>query len=1211
MYNRNYSEELIIAASQHKKEREYWMNKLSGELVCSSFKYDYEVSEYVECKMDVINFTIPNNVYSMLIHLSNNSDENLHIILTACIIALLGKYTGNNDIIIGVPIYKTNSNEDYINTLLALRQQINPNMTLKDFIMNTGYSLNEAFENQNYPIEVLLDELGYLNTNRLSLFDVIILLDNINEGNYDEHIKANMIFSFTRNSQYIEAEIKYNSCLYKKTTVERVFSHFLNFLNRLVDDLDTSIVEIDIISKEEKNMLLHNFNITDKKYNKEMTISQIFEAQVDKFPENIALVYKNKSLTYSQLNKKSNQLARLLRKMGINNEKVVCILVDRSLEMLIGIMGILKAGGAYLPISPDDPTDRINYILEDSNTNLLLTQKCYIHRTGFNGNIIMLDDEKTYREADKNLMPVCSSEDLAYIIYTSGSTGEPKGVMVEHKSVINTLRALQDMFPLMSTDVYLLKTAYTFDVSVTELFGWFWNGGCLNILDQGAEKRPQDIIEAIDKFNITHINFVPSMLNIFLDFVDNSQVRVLNKLKFLFVAGEPISATLVNKFYKLTKEVSFINLYGPTESTIYATVYPLCNFKEEMVRVPIGKPIQNTRIYILDKNNQLQPIGVPGELCISGDGLARGYLSRTNLSNRKFVLNPFMPKKRMYRTGDLARWTSYGEIEFLGRMDRQIKVRGYRIELDEVEKHLLNHKLIEQTVLVAKDDAEGIKNLYAYIVSDKNLTVKELRKYLMKYLPKYMVPSYIIQLDKLPHTLSGKIDINALPEVEGYISKGDEYIEPRNSLEKKIVGIWKKVIGIDKIGIHDNFFDLGGNSLLAIKLEVEMEKNNFQIKSTDIFKYNTVYHIASLLSGQYTETSVLKEDNIDKSNNLTPKLLEGIDRSDKLILTGIEPFNEFFYKNCFYNSIFSILRYFNKDISIFLVNDVILYKYDKNEDVLRLNIEYVICKTEEDLLKEEGIVYEKRAKSKNIIEDIMMSISTNRPVIIWGDLFYESRDIKNHWAQTLLVYGYNKSQNTFNIIKQRHRDNLSYEKCVMSFEVVTNSYNGFLDNLKKKNEPVYYGFHNASPNEEKQIKDSKKKKEYMSTYLSNILDKKDIIFRSLECLEQFGKEFKHIATNESVLNKNIDEILEGINNIINAKQVEKYKITWLFNREVECINLIEDIIENWMFIRRVVAKYKYSSLYKNRAFTASIDRLAQIIKFEYRYYNLLFSLRPD
>ncbi|HLP46994.1 MAG TPA: amino acid adenylation domain-containing protein, partial [Candidatus Kapabacteria bacterium] len=576
------------------------------------------------------------------------------------------------------------------------------------------------------------------------------------------------------------------------------------------------------------------------------------------------------------------------------------------LEMIIGVLGILKSGSAYLPINPNYPEERIDYMLKDSRVGFLIN-KSEIRNPKFetNPNNQNLNDPNenrhfgavsvlNFENLNLNSLKGCprrglsnfvlrvsdlNSSNLAYVIYTSGSTGKPKGVMIEHRAAVNILFSLFATYPFFQSDTYLFKTSFEFDVSVSEIFGWFLGGGRLAVLESGAAGDPQRIIDAVKIFAVTHINFVPSMFAVFVDQLTAGNIGYLSSLKYIFLAGEVILPVTVKKFKKLNNSISLENLYGPTEGTVYASQFSLKEWEGEK-NIPIGKPCRNIMLYILDKYDYLNPVGIAGELHIAGKGLARGYLNRPELTAEKFrpqitlitLINEIKkinksfagvqgelfqkPPLILYKTGDLARWLPDGNIEFLGRIDHQVKIRGFRIELGEIENRLSSHLAVKEAIVLARESNED-KYLCAYIVLNANaestptVILSEIRELLIRDLPDYMVPSYIVPIDKIPLTPNGKVDRKALPE-PGVVS-AKEYIAPRDMVEEKIAGIWGEVLfGINSsqrpVGIDDNFFQLGGHSLKAVIMLSKVHRElNVKVTLAEIFRTPTVKGLADFV----------------------------------------------------------------------------------------------------------------------------------------------------------------------------------------------------------------------------------------------------------------------------------------------------------------------------------------------------------------------------
>ena len=520
--------------------------------------------------------------------------------------------------------------------------------------------------------------------------------------------------------------------------------------------------------------LIRQFNRTEREFPAQVTLQHLIEQQVTKHASETAVIcdhdkaFAMPSLTFGQLNERVNQLARFLKSEGVGPGQIVGIVVERSYAMIIGILAILKAGGAYLPISPADPPDRIRCLLEDAGVKTLLVQKKTGEKASFHGHIVDVENQQLYTGPADNPEEVNKPTDLAYVIYTSGSTGKPKGVMIEHRSVVNRLHWMQCAYPIDSRDVILQKTPYCFDVSVWELFWWALQGAKLCLLTQGGEKLPLAIVETGRKHQVSVMHFVPSMLNVFLEYLEGKSARVwegMSSVRQVFASGEALTPSHVRRFNEVWGRktgASLTNLYGPTEATVDVTYFD-CPTHDNFEKIPIGRPIHNTRIYIMRDGYQAA-IGETGELCIAGVGLARGYLNNPGLTGERFMEDPGIGGERIYRTGDLARWLPDGNIEYLGREDHQVKIRGLRIELGEIENAIREYAGISDCVVTVRKYSESIIQIIAYVAGASELDVVALRGYLKKRLPEYMVPNRIERIDAIPLSPHGKADRNALPE---------------------------------------------------------------------------------------------------------------------------------------------------------------------------------------------------------------------------------------------------------------------------------------------------------------------------------------------------------------------------------------------------------------------------------------------------------------
>ncbi|WP_066507710.1 non-ribosomal peptide synthetase [Abyssisolibacter fermentans] len=863
-----------------KKQEEYWINKFSDEIPVLNLPTDYTRPKLQSFEGDKITIDIDKDLTQKIRKLAVDTDSTSFIILLSAFNVLLSKYSGQEDIVVGTPVAGRghidleNIIGMFVNTL-ALRNFPCCNKSFYDFLRDVKEKTIKAFEYQDFPFEELISKLNISrDLSRNPLFNVMFVFQNaislekkidnvkfkpMNFNN--KSTKFDLLLEAIDMDNNIKLHFEYCTKLYKKETIKRLSEHFINILNVITENPQIEISKIDLLSLSERNLLM-SFNNTSAAYSKYKTINEIFEEKVMKKPNQIAVIYGEEKLTYSELNHKANQLARLLVKSGLKKGNIVGIMVTRSLEMVIGILGIIKAGGAFLPINPEHPIDRIKYFIEDSDIKILLTQGALVNnqeKTIININtkaliglindlkkkykIINIDDKDLYNGDANNLKDMNNANSLAYIIYTSGSTGKPKGVLIRHFSVVNILEALNEDYPLSKTDSFLLKTTFTFDVFITEIFGWFFGEGKLVILENGLEKDPEGILRAIDEYNITHINFVPSMFKVFTNNVIEYNTDIIDKLKYVFVAGEALTKDIVDNFYKKFENVKLENIYGPTESTIYATRYSLNKTNVEGNIIPIGKPFNNMRIYILDKNKNMQPIGIPGEICIAGEGLASGYLNQPDLTQEKFISNPFEDGGIIYKSGDVGRWNENGNIEFLGRIDYQVKIRGHRIEPREIEVKLMQSKLVNQALVIDKADENNNKFLCAYVVSDNEEVSSDIREYLSMELPQYMIPAKIVQIESIPLTSHGKIDLKALPEPK--LELDTELIQrPTNDIQTKLFEIWSSVLGIKDFGINDDFFYLGGDSIKAIQMMACVKKCKYKIELVDIFKYPTIKELS-------------------------------------------------------------------------------------------------------------------------------------------------------------------------------------------------------------------------------------------------------------------------------------------------------------------------------------------------------------------------------
>ncbi|MCB4762296.1 MAG: amino acid adenylation domain-containing protein, partial [Sulfurovum sp.] len=681
---------------------------------------------------------------------------------------------------------------------------------------------------------------------------------NISIDDFGDDFAIETLVNSSINAQYISH--------YMLTIIDKM-------VNLLKNKSNKSITNISILPKQEEQQLLIEYNDTKVDYPKEKTIHQLFEAQVKLNPENVAVVYEDEELTYKQLNTKSNQLAHYLIEQGVEPDSLVAICVDRSLDMMIGLLAILKAGGAYVPIDPSYPEDRIKHMLDDSKAKLLLTQahlKDTLPKT--TSKTIAIDTLDTSKEKTTNPKTKVTSSNLVYVIYTSGSTGLPKGVMVEHRNVQRLFLSTEDIYHFNSNDIWTLFHSFSFDFAVWEMWGALLYGGKLLVVSYNISRSPELFYDVILQNNVTILNQTPSAFKQLMLFSPKNYIKGLS-LKYIIFGGEKLELESLAVKYKEYKkqDITFINMYGITETTVHAAYKYITNTDIQEKASNIGIKLEDLSFYILNSHLNLVPKGVVGELHIAGDGLARGYLNQPALTKEKFIDNPFTKGTRLYKTGDLVRYLEDGNIEYIGRIDDQVKIRGFRIELGEIEQQLLNIEAIKESVVLAKEDENGNKSLVAYITTEENEEIESssIKSTLAQHLPEYMIPVAYKTLESMPLTPNGKVDKKALAKLEVEIQSSKEYVAPRNETEEKLAKIFEEILNVEKVGIYDNFFELGGHSLLATQLVSRIRSElNIELPLKELFGTPTIEHLYHYLQSHGEESTLSKIPLVEDRDNL-------------------------------------------------------------------------------------------------------------------------------------------------------------------------------------------------------------------------------------------------------------------------------------------------------------------------------------------------------
>lgn len=832
--------ERLIFDAKLKADKDYWVQKLSRRLGESNLRLDFERPAAGAGPTDAVSISVTNTAYEKMIKATGDVDLLTFTLLLASLKVCLHKHAGDSPIVVGSPSIRDENGNPAAANSLAVVDDIDSRTTFRAFLMQVQETLKEACERQDYPFDRLAKDLGIEEAaNRCPLFDVALALKNIHPE--IPEVGADITITFEKTANALTGEVRYRSNLFHKVSIERFARHFMAVLSAALDNIDANIGDLQIFSAHERHGLMVEWNDTAVEYSGDRCIHRRFEMQAAKAPNAVALKSGDENITYGQLNHRASQLARYLQTAGVGPEVIVGICMERSVEMIVGLLGIMKAGGAYMPMDPSYPQGRLGLMLRDARAPVLLTQSRLAELfPRSDASVILLDDE--WRRIDEysaeNPNSSVTPENLAYVIFTSGSTGQPKGVLVDHRSLSFLVDAQVQAFELSASDRVLQFASLGFDASVSEIFTTLAAGATLELGSPELLYVGPFLNRELTTRDITTVTLPPSIMA-------ETLAEGMPGLRAIVAAGESCAGGTAGRW---TQGRMFINAYGPTEVTVCASL-----LKRREVRTdapPIGRPIENKRIYLLDEVTGPVAAGVKGELFVGGPGLARGYLNRPDVTAESFIPDPFNeePGSRLYRTGDLACYVSDGNINFLGRADHQVKIRGYRIEPGEIENVLTQHSAVRDAVVVARDQGSGEMRLIAYVVPKEgpDVNVSELRNYLKESVPEHMIPSMFVTLTTLPLTPNGKVDRQKLPAPEPSRPElADGYVAPRNELENDLAGIFSKVLGIENVGIYDNFFELGGHSLLAVQL-ISQVRDVFQVELDVIaaFEAPTVAELA-------------------------------------------------------------------------------------------------------------------------------------------------------------------------------------------------------------------------------------------------------------------------------------------------------------------------------------------------------------------------------
>ncbi|MBW3496266.1 non-ribosomal peptide synthetase [Bacillus sp. FDAARGOS_1420] len=873
------NEQTYLNSSRFQKDQKFWLEEFKTLPSVTGLKsYNtYQVSTRAARET----FILSENLKRKIEKFSENYKFSLYTLFVAAFSLSMHRWTSSLDIALGMAYGNrmTKMERELIGMMVStvpLRMDIDPEEEVLSFISRVSRKQSKSLRHQKYPFDLLLKQINKENNSNVRLFGTTIDYRDRDESgdslwipNCEEVQDFAVHIENLIDIDSLHVHIDYREELFSKEEIKRFFKVMLAIIENTFENPKQKVAEIEIISEEDKRKSLVEFNNPKLDFPPQVTIHELFEQQAMIYPNAIAVTYEKERVTYRELNERANQLAHYLQKKGVGPDTLVGLCVERSLEMIVGILGILKAGGAYVPLDPTYPEQRLQYILEDASIQLFVTQESLKELKWLPENIksICLDRERAEIGQESKSLPVSdvSSQNLAYVIYTSGSTGNPKGVMIEHHNVIRLFKSTDCLYQFNEKDTWTLFHSYAFDFSVWEIWGALLYGGKLVVVPYWISRSPKDFYQLLVEEEVTVLNQTPSAFRQLIQVCEQEDENKNLQLRYVIFGGEALEAISLLPWFQRygEKEPQLINMYGITETTVHVTYYPITQDDvQHASRSNIGKRIPDLEVYILDAYQQAVPIGVDGELYIGGSGLARGYLNRPELTAERFIPHPFSsdPKARLYRTGDLARYLPDGNLDYRGRIDHQVKIRGFRIEIGEIESTLHAHASIKEAVVIVREDQPGDKRLVAYVVGDGN--VGAWREYLKAKLPSYMVPSRFVTMEAIPLTANGKVDREVLPMPEEE-QTNSEAVAPRNSNEKILATIWKQVLGVKKVGIYDNFFEIGGDSILSIQIISQASQVGLKLTPKQMFECPTIAELAQVaieMQGVQAEQGIVTGD---------------------------------------------------------------------------------------------------------------------------------------------------------------------------------------------------------------------------------------------------------------------------------------------------------------------------------------------------------------
>ncbi|MCY8027883.1 amino acid adenylation domain-containing protein [Bacillus sonorensis] len=846
----------------YSKQEAYWLNQLGGSLPVLDLPLDKTRPRLPDFSGGTFEVNIDKRTADELQRIMFETGTTMYMILLAVYSILLSKLSGQEDIIVGSPVAgRPHADLErvigmFVNTL-AMRSQPEGDKTFRSYLQEIRELALTAFENQDYPFEQLVNQLDiHREVNRNPLFDAMLVLQNSEDFQFDvpglsissvtpahEVSKFDLTLHAETHSDGIRCRFEYSTALFEEETIARWASYFIGLVREITADIHMKLSEMQLLPASERNLLIEKMG-QYACYPKDESIVSVFEQQAAEHSEHIAVVYGQTRLTYQELNERAERTAAMLIKQGVRTGDIVGVMLDRSPDMVIGILSILKAGGAYLPIDPEYPQERISFMLNDSGAKILLTDYGQNKPAGYQGQMLYINESENEPIPGDFRVRETAADQPAYVIYTSGTTGQPKGVIVGHRNVISLLKHQDMPFDFGSQDVWTLFHSYCFDFSVWEMFGALLNGSTLVVVSKETARDPNAFRLLLKKEGVTVLNQTPTAFYGLMHEEQNHTDRL--NIRYVIFGGEALQPGMLQSWNQKYPDTDLINMYGITETTVHVTYKKLSAADIAKNRSNIGKPLATLQAYVMDAYMNLQPTGVPGELYIGGEGVARGYLNRDELTSARFVPNPYLPGNRLYRTGDLAKRLANGELEYMGRIDDQVKVRGHRIELGEIQAALLQLPMINEAAVITRTDQQGQTAVYAYMVTDDRqvANVSDIRASLRAVLPDFMIPARFIQIGSIPLTVNGKLDQKALPEPDK-LTQADDDISPRNEIEKAMAEIWEELLEAEELGVSANFFELGGDSIKALQVCARLKQRGFETTVREMFEHQTLGELSA------------------------------------------------------------------------------------------------------------------------------------------------------------------------------------------------------------------------------------------------------------------------------------------------------------------------------------------------------------------------------